>query len=150
MVGSRLIYFLALAGLLSRSSSTGITLTPPLPRKACLPGLSSLARNAYCVCCERRTVAWFLPQETVGFFLYSASLLPTHGFPFYNIGWTLQHEITFYLIATLIVPWLGLRGLTGLLFLSVTLGRYFDLHGPGRASQPSRRVPGRCPGIHAQ
>jgi hypothetical protein len=35
------------------------------------------------------------PRETLEFFLYSATLLPTIGNPFYNVGWSLQHEIAF-------------------------------------------------------
>src|ERR1700689_163626 len=40
----------------------------------------------------------FTPRETLDFFLYSAALLPTVGNPFYNVGWSLQHEIAFYFI----------------------------------------------------
>jgi exopolysaccharide production protein ExoZ len=40
-----------------------------------------------------------LQTETIGYFFYSATLLPTEHFPFYDIGWSLQHEMVFYLIA---------------------------------------------------
>jgi exopolysaccharide production protein ExoZ len=71
----------------------------------------------------------FEPTETFDFFLYSATLLPTHGFPFYNIGWTLQHEMAFYALAALVVPLFGLRGLAVVLLCSTLGGHYFDLHG---------------------
>ncbi|MBC9876317.1 acyltransferase [Bradyrhizobium sp. INPA01-394B] len=62
-------------------------------------------------------------SETLSYLLYSATLLPTHELPFYNIGWTLQHEITFYVLAAAIVPAFGLIGLLVVLVLSfVALG----------------------------
>lgn len=57
-------------------------------------------------------------HETLGYLLYSATLLPTRDLPFYNIGWTLQHEMAFYFLAAIIVPMLGLFGLLGFLILS--------------------------------
>jgi peptidoglycan/LPS O-acetylase OafA/YrhL len=35
------------------------------------------------------------PNGTFGFVAYSFTLLPTDGFPFYDIGWSLQHELAF-------------------------------------------------------
>jgi exopolysaccharide production protein ExoZ len=58
------------------------------------------------------------PRETFGFFLYSTTLLPTNGFPFYDIGWSLQHEMVFYLIAAFLVPAFGLIGLATFLAAS--------------------------------
>jgi exopolysaccharide production protein ExoZ len=60
----------------------------------------------------------FQPGETFGFFLYSATLLPTDGTPFYDLGWSLQHEMAFYLIVAAVVPMFGLMGLA--LFLSAS------------------------------
>ena len=65
-------------------------------------------------------VIWRGPteSETVGYFLYSATLLPTKEYPFYNIGWSLQHEMLFYLLAAIVIPLMGLYGLAGLLAVS--------------------------------
>jgi exopolysaccharide production protein ExoZ len=75
--------------------------------------------------------AWFWrglqPGETIGFFLYSMSLLPTDGLPFYDIGWSLQHEIAFYLIAAALIPWFGLTGLAIFLAASTLAFHLFDL-----------------------
>jgi exopolysaccharide production protein ExoZ len=51
------------------------------------------------------------PTETPGYFLYSATLLPTQQYPFYDLGWTLQHEMAFYLVAAIVVPMFGIIGL---------------------------------------
>jgi exopolysaccharide production protein ExoZ len=71
-------------------------------------------------------------RETVGFFLYSATLLPTQQFPFYDIGWSLQHEMAFYLLVVAIVPIFGLYGLAAFLagstiaFHSIEMPWYFS------------------------
>lgn len=59
------------------------------------------------------------PTQTNGFFLFSLTLLPTNGFPFYDLGWSLQHEIAFYLLAALVTPLLGIWGLIGSLCLGI-------------------------------
>src|SRR5215472_6832596 len=60
-------------------------------------------------------MAWrwpgLLPTQTIGSFFYSATLLPTENFPFYDIGWSLQHEMMFYVLAAVIVPIAGIGGL---------------------------------------
>lgn len=63
---------------------------------------------------------WRGPKETetLGYFLYSATLLPTQQFPFYQIGWSLQHEIVFYLIAAVIAPIFGIYGIAAFLAAS--------------------------------
>jgi exopolysaccharide production protein ExoZ len=68
-------------------------------------------------------LAWRGPREseTLGFFLYSTTLLPTELFPFYDIGWSLQHEMVFYLLAAIIVPLFGLYGLVAFLAASTIL-----------------------------
>jgi peptidoglycan/LPS O-acetylase OafA/YrhL len=73
---------------------------------------------------------WRAPMETetMGYFLWSATLLPTHEFPFYAIGWSLQHEMMFYLIVIIVVPWLGIVGLVAALAVS-TLG-YWTIEMP--------------------
>jgi exopolysaccharide production protein ExoZ len=57
-------------------------------------------------------------RETLGYFLYSATLLPTDQFPFYDIGWSLQHEMVFYLLAAIVVPLSGVYGLAAFLATS--------------------------------
>lgn len=60
-----------------------------------------------------------LPSETLGFFLYSASLLPTEQiFPFYDIGWSLQHEMAFYVMVAIVAPWAGVSGIAAFLLCS--------------------------------
>src|SRR5215472_12172659 len=56
--------------------------------------------------------------ETFGYFLWSALLLPTQQFPYYDIGWSLQHEMAFYFMAAIIVPWFGIFGLVTALLIS--------------------------------
>jgi exopolysaccharide production protein ExoZ len=69
-----------------------------------------------------------LPTETVGYFFYSASLLPTENFPFYDIGWSLQHEMLFYFLASAIVPFFGRWGL--LILLSISAAAYHAIAMP--------------------
>jgi len=60
-----------------------------------------------------------LPSETLGFFLYSATLLPTEQiFPFYDIGWSLQHEMAFYVTAAILARWAGVYGIAAFLLCS--------------------------------
>jgi peptidoglycan/LPS O-acetylase OafA/YrhL len=61
-----------------------------------------------------------------GQIFYSATLLPTHGMPYLDVAWSLQHEIFFYLVAAL-VPLVGLRGLALLLLASATIACWFNL-----------------------
>jgi peptidoglycan/LPS O-acetylase OafA/YrhL len=44
--------------------------------------------------------------------------------PIYGVGWSLQHEIAFYLLATLSVPALGLRGLLLILIALGVVGQF--------------------------
>lgn len=67
------------------------------------------------------------PGETLGFFLYSATLLPTNGYPFYDIAWSLQHELVFYAIAGAVVPLLGLRGLVAILATSTVAAIWLNI-----------------------
>ncbi len=73
--------------------------------------------------------AWrgLLPTETLERFVYSATLLPTNGFPFYDIGWSLQHEMLFYLIAVAIVPVAGIAGLLAFLCFSAAANQLLPL-----------------------
>jgi len=82
--------------------------------------------------------AWrgLLPTETAGFFFYSATLLPTDGFPFYDIGWSLQHEMLFYLLCCIIVPWLGIWGLV--VFLAASTVAFHTLNLPWYLAQPAQ------------
>jgi exopolysaccharide production protein ExoZ len=53
-----------------------------------------------------------LPERnSPAFFVTSLLLLPTEGYPFYDVGWSVQHEIAFYMLAALLVPRFGLPGL---------------------------------------
>jgi len=57
-----------------------------------------------------RVALGYPERHSVGFFAYSLTLLPTDGYPFYNVGWSLQHEIAFYALATVcaMIPRFGL------------------------------------------
>jgi exopolysaccharide production protein ExoZ len=39
------------------------------------------------------------PQQDVGHFLYSMTLLPQQGTPSYEVSWTLEREVVFYALA---------------------------------------------------
>lgn len=62
-------------------------------------------------------------HETFGYLLYSVTLLPTQELPFYNIGWTLQHEMAFYVLVAAVLPLVGLYGILAALILSFALLR---------------------------
>jgi exopolysaccharide production protein ExoZ len=70
------------------------------------------------------------PEQTLGFFLFSLTLLPTHGYPFYDVGWSLQHEIAFYLLAALAQRFFGIRGLVAALAAGGIADRLFNLPWP--------------------
>ena len=55
------------------------------------------------------------------------SLLPTDGYPFYDIGWSLQHEMAFYVMAAGLIPWFGLAGLAIFLAASTLAFHLLDL-----------------------
>ena len=67
------------------------------------------------------------PLETFDLFVHSSSLLPTVGNPFYNVGWSLQHEIAFYFVVAAIVPFFGLRGLVVFLLATTLAARLIDM-----------------------
>jgi peptidoglycan/LPS O-acetylase OafA/YrhL len=67
------------------------------------------------------------PKETTEYILYSATLLPTHDMPYYDVAWSLQHEIFFYFMAALIVPRFGLKVLVAVLACSAALATYLNL-----------------------
>lgn len=58
-------------------------------------------------------------RQTADFFYWSLTLLPTDGFPFYDLGWSLQHELAFYLLACITVPLFGFAGLISVLCVGV-------------------------------
>jgi len=66
-------------------------------------------------------------RHSLGFFAYSLTLLPTEGYPFYNVGWSLQHEIAFYALATMMVPRFGLWGLSAFLCAGTIADHIFTL-----------------------
>jgi exopolysaccharide production protein ExoZ len=65
--------------------------------------------------------------QTDAYFGYSLTLLPTEGFPFYDLGWSLQHELAFYLLASILVPAGGLAALIGALAVGVVADHLFAL-----------------------
>lgn len=65
--------------------------------------------------------------DTPDFIFRSFALLPTPGFPLLDVGWSLQHEIQFYLIAALLVPFTGLAGLCSWLVLGAVAAHTLDL-----------------------
>jgi exopolysaccharide production protein ExoZ len=67
------------------------------------------------------------PVETLASFVYSATLLPTRDYPFYGVAWSLQHEILFYIVAAVTVPFIGLRGLASILFASAAVAIWLDI-----------------------
>lgn len=67
------------------------------------------------------------PSQTGSFFLYSLTLLPTQDLPFYDLGWTLQHEIAFYLLAVVVAPLFGLTGLVVTLGAGLIADQLFSL-----------------------
>jgi exopolysaccharide production protein ExoZ len=66
-------------------------------------------------------------RNSPAFFVTSLMLLPTEGYPFYDVGWSLQHEIAFYLLATVLVPRFGLLGLTAFLCAGALIDRVVSL-----------------------
>jgi peptidoglycan/LPS O-acetylase OafA/YrhL len=47
--------------------------------------------------------------------LYSATLLPLKEYPFYQVSWSLEHELVFYALAAVIVPFAGVWALAAVL-----------------------------------
>lgn len=66
-------------------------------------------------------------RATPTFIAYSMTLLPTEGYPFYDLGWSLQHEIAFYALAALLVPRFGLTSLAVFLCVVSALNYFWDL-----------------------
>jgi exopolysaccharide production protein ExoZ len=73
------------------------------------------------------TVLGLPERSSPAFFIYSLTLLPTDGYPFYDLGWSLQHEFAFYILATLLVPRFGLAGLSVFLCTGVAADHVFTL-----------------------
>lgn len=69
-----------------------------------------------------------LPARTTpAFIAYSLTLLPTEDFPFYDLGWSLQHEAAFYVIAALLVPRLGLVALAAFICAGIAADHIWTL-----------------------
>ncbi len=66
-------------------------------------------------------------SETTLNLWYSFTLMPWNGYPYYDVAWSVRHEILFYLIAGLIVPRIGLKGLVGVLAASAVTATWFDI-----------------------
>lgn len=67
----------------------------------------------------------FIAQGKYGWLLSFGSL-PQQNYPFWNPGWTLEHEILFYVIAAMVAPWAGLKWLSVLLMVLGFAGLVFD------------------------
>jgi exopolysaccharide production protein ExoZ len=67
------------------------------------------------------------PEQTREFFAYSLTLLPTNGMPFYDIGWSLQHEMLFYVLAAALAPWFSIYGVAAVLALGVAADHLIEL-----------------------
>jgi exopolysaccharide production protein ExoZ len=67
-------------------------------------------------------------EQPLSHFLYSLTLLPQSTPPAYEVSWTLERELVFYLLAALIVPIGGVPGLAIVLAGLATGGFYF--HNP--------------------
>jgi peptidoglycan/LPS O-acetylase OafA/YrhL len=55
------------------------------------------------------------------------TLLPMNGFPFYPIGWSLQHEMIFYVMAAAIIPFFGISALVAILLVSYIAFQTIDM-----------------------
>jgi peptidoglycan/LPS O-acetylase OafA/YrhL len=66
-------------------------------------------------------------RQTDAFFNWSLTLLPTNGMPFYDIGWSLQHEMLFYVLAAVVTPWFGIYGVAAVLALGVAADHATEL-----------------------
>lgn len=69
-------------------------------------------------------------MDRLGFIgiIKSYFIIPQSGFPLVNPGWSLEHEILFYLLAAIVVPFFKLRGLF-MHLLSYGYARYFTTDG---------------------
>ncbi|WP_256809013.1 acyltransferase [Bradyrhizobium sp. Bra64] len=94
-------------------------------------------------------LVWREPTETetVNHFLLSATLLPTNPLPWYGPGWSLQHEMAFYVLAAVIVPFGGVSGLIAFLLATAVAAHIFPL--PWYVSQIALRHPEFLAGILA-
>ncbi|RXH15219.1 acyltransferase family protein [Bradyrhizobium guangzhouense] len=94
-------------------------------------------------------LAWRAPMETetIGHFLRSMTLVPTQPLPFYGPGWSLQHEVAFYLLAALVVPIAGVNGLIVVLLVSTIAAHTIEM--PWYVSQLALRHPEFLAGILA-
>jgi peptidoglycan/LPS O-acetylase OafA/YrhL len=63
--------------------------------------------------------------EPLGHFLYSMTLLPQSGESAYDVSWTLERELVFYMIAACVMPLGGVRALAVVLASLGFAGWYF-------------------------
>ena len=73
----------------------------------------------------RNWFAWDLNEAGMKGMLLSAVAFPQAASPFWQPGWTLEHEVLFYFIAAGVAPFFGLVGLTIFLLVLGTLGILF-------------------------
>ena len=62
-----------------------------------------------------------IPANGVDHVIRSLLLLPTDGYPILDVGWSLQHEIAFYLVVAIVVPLGGIFTLAGILLTGIIL-----------------------------
>jgi peptidoglycan/LPS O-acetylase OafA/YrhL len=68
----------------------------------------------------------FQARDSWAFIAYSLTLLPTYAYPFHDVGWSIQHEVMFYIAAALVIPRFGLVGLTSLLAIIFAIAKTID------------------------
>jgi exopolysaccharide production protein ExoZ len=67
------------------------------------------------------------PTDTPEFIFKSIALLPTHDYPLLAVGWSLQHEIAFYLLAALLIPLGGTLALAAFLLTVAVIHQFVEL-----------------------
>lgn len=70
---------------------------------------------------------WDVENQGQWGMLLSFLSFPQQHFPFWEPAWTLQHEVLFYVIAALVAPLVGLRGLAVVLIGLGVSGQFWNL-----------------------
>ena len=69
-----------------------------------------------------------LKPDSIEYIVRSILLLPIHGsFPLLDVGWSLQHEIAFYIVAAALAPFFGTVGIAIFLITGWLAREHFDL-----------------------
>lgn len=80
-----------------------------------------------CAACWYFTRNFSIPPDTLEHIIRSFLLLPTDGYPVLDVGWSLQHEVAFYLVAAIVIPIAGSPGLAVFLILGWVAHYYADM-----------------------